>query len=169
MRKLFYLAIAAALVYVVVYKVPGETKRQTLAAVGLADFFSQTLPGYLRSKFAIPENPVAKRRQLLEELSKAIGTVERELEAIVPTVTNGITIPKLPPPKEIQKRIEKTREFLAKSEETLRELGEANPKSGLLSRLGDRLLDRVLPPLPDSQAGGGGVGGDAGGSEPVCP
>lgn len=163
MRKLLYLAIAAGLVYVVVYKVPAETKRQTLAAVGLADFFSQTLPGYLRSKLTIPENPVAKRQKLLDQLSDTIGTIERELEAVLPPRTDGITLPKLPPAKEIRERIGKSREFLAQSEDFLKELERANPGEGVIRKAAERLLDKILPPA--EPAGQAAIGGDAGGAE----
>lgn len=175
MRKLFYLLIIAAGVYGVAYYVPPETKRQALAAVGLADFFQVTLPGYLRSKLSIPENPVAKREKLLGELSGAIGSIERELEAVSPVEINGSPLPqgkpppppKLPPAKEVQARIEKSRELLAESEEKLALLREENPKQGFVAKAAERVLDRVLPSPDVAPVGAGGVGGDAAGGV-VC-
>lgn len=171
MRKLAYLMIIGGIIYVLAYQVPPEAKRNALAAVGLTDFFGHALPNYLRQKLSIPENPVTKRARLLGELTQAIGGIERELEAVAPPETNG-TAPAPAAPlasKDIRTRIEKTREFLARSEEVLKELENANPKSGLVQKAGERLLERILPAQErgTTASAADGLGGDA--SSLLCP
>lgn len=170
MRKFLYLLIIGAVVYYAVYQVPQETKERALAAIGLADFFQETLPRYLREKLSIPENPVVKRQQLLDQLSSAIGNIERELEVVSPAVANGAPAPTLPPPKTIREQIEKTRDFLAQSETVLEDLQKANPGQGIFQKTAERVLDKILPASVSDEASIG-VGGDASGgvSERRCP
>ena len=173
MKALFYLIFFSLTVYGVVHYVPSEAKEKTLAAIGLSDFFQETLPGYLRSKFSIPENPIAKRERLLGQLSETIGNIEREIEAVAPSLSavpppasgapakarSGETPPTVTP-EEFRERIEKTKELITESESVLAELEKANPQQGFVTKAAERLLDRVLPP-PAYQAAGDGVGGDA--------
>ena len=91
MKFLLYLALIGAAAYAVAHYVPLETRQQSLAAIGLADFFQETLPAYLRSQLTIPENPVEKRQRLLSQLSGAIGNIETELEAVAPSAATGST------------------------------------------------------------------------------
>lgn len=151
MRKFIFLLIAAAAVYATITVVPAEVRQRAFAAVGLAKFFQETAPRYLRSKLSLPENPVAKRERLLEELSQAIGEIERELEVAAPEAS----APKRPPApqtppgalerRELEKRIERTQELLAQSETVIGELREANPGQGLLAKATERVLDKILP------------------------
>lgn len=182
MRGLFYLAIIAAAVYGIVVYVPAETKERALAAVGLSGFFEETLPGYLRSKFSIPENPVAKREKLLNELSAAIGNIGEELESVAPLAvpappaaggkSKTAEAPKAAPP-ELRERIEKTKELVRETESLLADLEKANPEQGFVAKAAERVLDKILPPpvtFASADAAPGGVGGDAGGgSAVVCP
>lgn len=149
-RKLFYLALAGALVYVAVYRVSPQTRHSALASVGLDRFFEETAPRFLREKLAIPQNPAAKRKKLMGELSHTISAVERELEAVVPA-EEGVSAPsaKLPPAPEIRQRIEKSRAALAESELLLEKLKEVNAGEGILRKTAGRLLDKILPaPAP---------------------
>ena len=168
MRKLLYLLIAAAAFYGVVRYVPPETRQQALAAVGLADFFQKTLPGYLRRKLSIPENPVAKRERLLGELSAAIGGIGEELAAVAaPPPAAGPGQPPKPKPAgapDLRARIEKSKELLQESEAVLAELERANPQQGFVAKAAERLLDKVLPLSPEVASG---VGGNAEGTE-IC-
>ena len=166
MKRFFYLLLAAAAVYGVVRYVPAEAKERALAAVGLGDFFKETLPVFLRAKLSISENPVTKRAKLLRELSSSVGEIERELEAVAPARSDGAAaaFPPLPSSAEIRERIERSREFLAKSEEALKALEDANPGKGLLEKAAERILDKILPP-PSADA----VGGDASGALNACP
>lgn len=154
-KTILTLLMAAILVFLLVKFISPDFWPKAIAAAGMADFFQQTLPRYLREKLSIPQNPVAKRQQLLDQLSSAIGNIERELEVVSPVVTNGASAPapKLPSPQTIQEQIEKTRDFLAQSETVLEELQKANPGQGILEKITERLLDKILPP----------IGGDAGG------
>ena len=167
MRKIAFLLIIAAAVYGYVYYVPVETKHNALAAIGLADFFQETLPNFLRQRLSIPQNPVVKRQKLLDELSGAIGNIERELEVVVPPNTNGqpLSALKLPSAQEIQERIEKTREYLAQSETMLEDLKKSNPGQGIFQKTAERILDKILPaPGPET----GGIGGDTSGGVSEC-
>ena len=172
MRKLLYLLIAAAAFYGVVRYVPPETRQQVLAAVGLADFFQETMPGYLRRKLSIPENPVAKRERLLGELSAAIGGIGEELAAVAapseaPPPAAGPGQPAKPKPAgapDLRARIEKSKELLQESEAVLAELERANPQQGFVAKAAERLLDKVLPLSPEVASG---VGGNAEGTE-IC-
>ena len=146
MKTVFVLAIAAGLIYSAIRLAPEET-RSSLASIGLAQFFRQTLPGYLREKLAIPQNPVAKRAKLLEELTAAVTSIEKELEAAVPLKTNGLA-PPLPRPQEIRARVEQARELLANTEEKIRQLEGVSAGEGFLRQVGTRLLDRILPLSP---------------------
>ncbi|MDP3727693.1 MAG: hypothetical protein Q8R35_03605 [bacterium] len=179
MRGLLYLLIIGAGIYGFVFYVPAETRERALAVVGLSNFFQETLPGYLRSKFSIPENPIVKRERLLAELSGVIGSIDREIGAVAPPAaavppppSGGAAKMKSPPPPsaelaEIRERVEKTKELITESESILAELEKANPQQGFVAKAAERLLDRVLPP-PAYQAAGNGVGGDAAGGT-LCP
>lgn len=164
MRRFFYLLLAAAAVYGAVRYVPRETRERALAAVGLSDFFKETLPTFLRTKLSISENPVTKRAKLLRELSSSVGEIERELEAVIPVSSDGTpTAVPLPSSREIRERIERSREFLAKSEEALAALEDANPGKSVFEKAAERILDKILPPPSE------GLGGDASGGSYVCP
>ncbi|MEK9147956.1 MAG: hypothetical protein AAB650_00805 [Patescibacteria group bacterium] len=165
MRKLFYLALVIGLIWAGVRYIPAETKGQALAALGLSDFFSRKMPNFLRQKLSIPENPVTKRKKLLDELSQRVGDVERELEIAVPVATNG-EVPPLPKTAEVRNRVENAREFLAQSEGILQKLDETNPELGIFQKTAERVLNKILPP---PAAGEGGLGGDASGAECICP
>lgn len=188
MKGLLYLLLIGAVVYGIIRYVPAETKGKTLAAVGLSGFFQETLPGYLRSKFSIPESPIVKRERLLEQLSGAIGSIGREIDAVAlpvaivpPPPSGGSAKTKLSSPStrsgqappstaglaEIRERVEKTKELITESESVLAELREANPQQGFVAKAALRLLDRVLP-SPAYQAAGDGVGGDTA-SGTLCP
>lgn len=169
MRKLIYLIIAGALVYVVGWRIPPATKQQALAAIGAADFFQKTLPNYLRSKFSIPENTAAKRQKLLNELSQSIGNIKSEIGEKVAQGAGGagVNVSKLPKPQEIQERLEKSREYIAKTEALINELKSANSGVGIFAKTAERVLDKILPPR-ELNDGTGGVGGDSGGGT-VCP
>lgn len=180
MKFLLYLALIGAAAYGITYYVPAETRQQALGAIGLASFFQETLPTYLRAKLTIPENPVEKRQRLLGELSRAIGTIDEELEAVAPSAgalptpapgtsarPKAADAPKSPPPAEIRERVEKTRELLNQSEAVLQELEKANPQQGFIAKATERILDKILPPPPTARATDG-IGGDPGG-KPLCP
>lgn len=157
MKSFLYLALAAAAIYGFSRLVPDGTTHKALAAVGLADFWDQKIPVYLRGKLSIPENPVTKRKKLLDELSQNLTGVERALEAVVPVTTTGSPTPlsSIPEKSEVRDRIEKSREFLAKSETALKELENANTGQGIFQKTAERLLDKILPP-------------PSGGSDAVC-
>lgn len=196
MKFLLYLALSGAAAYTVVHYVPPETRQRALGAIGLADFFQETLPTYLRSKLAIPENPVEKRQHLLNELSAAIGNIGAELEAVAPspsahstdapggeqgrTTSSGQATKApsakspTPPPAakpitqpELRERVENAKELLNQSETVLAELEKANPQQGFIAKATERILDKILPP-PPAAATADGIGGDASGN-PLCP
>ncbi len=163
-RRIFYLAVAGGLVYVVFYRVSPEMRHSALAAVGLDRFFEETAPRFLREKLVIPQSPAAKRKKLLGELSDTISAVERELEAVVPA-EEGASAPsaKLPPAPQIRQRIEKSREALAESESILGTLEEINSQEGLLRKAAGRVLDKILPAPTPPEAG------EAASPGPACP
>lgn len=166
MRKLFWLLLAAGAIYGFL-KIPAETKRRALAAIGVGEFFSTTVPSYLRDKLSISENPVAKRQKLLAELANNLDAIESELEPLSAPEPGASPPPPVPAPspKDVAARVEKTRELLAKSDELLGELITANPGMGFFEKTSERLLDKVIPL---SGSGADGVGGDAGGKA-ICP
>lgn len=168
MRKLLLFLLAVAAGYTLLRSVPAENWRQAWAAIGLADFFQQTLPQFLRAKLTIPESPVAKRAKLLRELSNQIAGVEQELEAIAPVSPDGRPAPSSRPPsgQEVQERIDRARERLAESESALEALREENLKSGIVGKAAERLLDKILTPeLPAAQGSADSVGGDQEGGD----
>ena len=168
MRKIFILFIAAGAAYAFVRYVPSEMKHRALGAVGADAFFRQTLPNYLREKFSLPENPVVRRQQLLNELTGRIKDIERELEVVAPPATDGESPPPVAKSAEVRPRIEKSRELLAESERLLGELEAANPGESTFRKAADRLLAKIFPPPASGVADG--VGGDAaGGTECACP
>ncbi len=145
MKALLTLFVIAGLGYGLVYFIPSEAKKRALASLGLSQFFGETLPHYLREKFRIPPDPAKTRRKLLEDLATTITSIERELEGVVPVTTNGEPA-KLPREEAIRAGVEKSRELLAKSEDVLRELTEANTGAGVVRTFAGRLRDKVLPP-----------------------
>lgn len=166
MRKLFYLVLMAGLVYGAVRYVPSETKTKVLASIGLDNFLRQTLPQFLRERLSIPENPIFKRKKLLDQLSETLGGIGRELEAVVPAESGDRPPARslLPPAKDIRARVEKSREFLAQSELVLEELEAANPGQGIVRQAALRLLDIILPSSArpgEGESVGGGVMGDS--------
>ena len=165
-RRIFYLALAGGLVYVVFYRVSPQTRHSALASVGLDRFFEETAPRFLREKLAIPQNPAAKRKKLIGELSDKISAVERELEAVVPAGDGSSAGAKLPASREIRARIEKSREALAESESLVGKLEEANSQEGILRKAAGRVLDKILP-APTPPEAGEAVGADGAGR--VCP
>lgn len=163
-RLLVRLAVIGFIVYIVFYRISAETRHRALAAVGADRFVEETIPRFLREKLSIPQNPTAKRKQLLGELSEKIGAVERELEAVIPAGDGKPSAgAKLPAEREIRDRIEKSRSALAESESLLDELGKINSGEGVVRKTVSRLLDTILPPSePESPAGvDGAVGGSA--------
>lgn len=162
-RLLVRLFVIGLVVYFVFYYISPEARHRALAAVGADRFVEETIPRFLREKLSIPQNPTAKRKQLLGELSEKIGAVERELEAVAPAGDGKPAVgAKLPTEREIRARIEKSREALAESESLLGELGKINASEGVVRKAASRLLDAVLPPSrTEPSAGDGGVGGSA--------
>ena len=169
MRKLIYLIIAGALVYIVGWRIPADSRRQALAAIGVADFFQKTLTNYLRKKFSIPENTAAKRQKLLNELSQSIGNIKREVGEKVAQGAGGagVNVSKLPKPREIQERLEKSREYIAKTETLINELKSANYGGNIFNKAAERVLDKILP-QKKLDGGASGVGGDSDGGT-TCP
>lgn len=185
MKLLLYLFFAGAAIYAFNRYAPDGTSERALAAVGLADFFQETLPSYARSKLSIPEDPAKKRERLLGDLSGALEGIEREIEGAAMLSSSGASVPAAtanranktsPLPKssvsaELDKRLEKAKELVSRSEDALGELEKANPQQGLIAKAAQRLVDKILPAAETSAAAGSlenGVGGDSGG-EAVCP
>lgn len=160
MKGFTFLLIAAG-IYVIYHYVPTEAKHKALAAVGVADFFQETLPRFLREKLSIPENPAVMRQKLIDELSKSVDAIDRELNSVSPPTAGGkAEAPiKLPAPGEIKKKIEKARELLSKSEETLKQLEGINSGEGILRKAVLGLVDKLLPATEENKAGGSESGG----------
>lgn len=153
MRILFYLLLAAAAIYAYVRVAPAGTAHRAFEAVGLANFFEQTIPDYLRGKLTIAEDPAVRRRKLVEELAEKISVAERELEAAVPVATDGQP-QKLPSAEVIRERAEKTREALAESEDILTKFEAASAGEGVFRAAAGRILGAMLPASPPAPAPG---------------
>ncbi|MBI2055708.1 MAG: hypothetical protein HYT42_02340 [Candidatus Sungbacteria bacterium] len=154
MKGFVFLLIAAVGIYAIYRYVPTETKRKTLAAVGAADFFQETLPRFLREKLSIPENPEVKRKKLIDELSKSVDAIDRELNTVSPPAdTKAEAAVKLPTPSEIKGKVEEVRELLSKSEETIKQLGDANSGESVLRKAALGLVDKVFPPAVENSGG----------------
>lgn len=157
MRKLFFLLVIGAGVFTYYRYAPSGTAHRLLSAVGISTFIEETAPSYLRTKLSIQGHPVERRKKLLAELSENITSIERELQAAVPPVTDGAPTAKPAVSQDLPARVERARSLLAESEEKIAELEEANPQQGFLIRAAERLLGTILPP--------DGVGGDGTDSE----
>lgn len=166
MRRIIWFLILAAAIYVGVKYIPAETKQRVLASVGFEKFFRETAPGYLRRKLSIPEDPVSKRKKVLDEIAKRIETVQLELDELAPSNVEGL--PKPVSPKVLQKNIEDSRDILGEAQVFIGELQELNPQGGIFQHTAERLLDKILPsPLAGAKTSESeSVGGQ---SECSCP
>ena len=154
MRKLILVLLAGVGIYAVIRYVPAETRHKTLSAIGVADFFQETLPRFFRAKLSIPENPEVKRKKLIAELSRSVDAIDRGLNAVSPPAdAKAKAAVKLPTPGEIKGKVEEVRELLSKSEETLKQLADANSGESVLRKAALGLVDKVFPPAVESGGG----------------
>ena len=79
----------------------------------------------------------------------------------------GVNVSKLPKPREIQERLEKSREYIAKTETLINELKSANYGGNIFNKAAERVLDKILP-QKKLDGGASGVGGDSDGGT-TCP
>jgi hypothetical protein len=144
MKTLFFFLIAGAVVYGIARYVPAETKRNILGSSGLSRFFNETLPGFLRKKLSIPENPTEKRRRLADELTASITNVKRELDNLPKDGANKLDLSPARA-REISDKIEKAKEFLAASQAVVAELSKSSSDEGVLIKTAGRVIDEILP------------------------
>lgn len=143
MRRLIWFLILAAAIYIGVKYIPAETKQKTLASFGLEKFFRETAPRYLREKLSILEDPVSKRKKVLDQIGERIETVQLELKDLPPLDSKGVARPVTS--KVLQEKMEETRDILGETQAMLGELQELNPKGGIFQEAAERVLDKILP------------------------
>lgn len=144
MKTFFFLVIAGAVAYGIVHYVPGETKKSVLESVGLSRFFGETLPGFLRKKLSIPENPAEKRRRLAGELRTSIAETKRELDGLSQNSVGGVDVSPARA-KELNAKIERAKEFLATSQAVITELEKSSSDESVFNKTAGRIIDKVLP------------------------
>ena len=154
MKTLFYLLFVGGLIWGFIHYAPSGTTQRALTTVGLANFFENKIPTYLREKLRIPESPIEKRKKLMNQLSQNFTTVEHELEAVVPVSLTGapVSLAEIPGKEEIRSRIEAARTSLAKSDSVLKELENLSASQSVLQQFTGRVLDKILPPTATSTA-----------------
>lgn len=141
MRRLLVLAVILGFGYLAYRITPGEMRGRALASTGLPHFFSETAPRYLRQKLSIPQSPVAKRRQLIEELAGTVANIVETLDAAVPPGAPAAR----PLPPSVRQGVERARELAVESEVKVRALEAVHADVGLLQGVAERALNRVLP------------------------
>ena len=154
MRKLLLLLVIAGGAYAWFSYVPSGTAARGLAAVGLDQFVTETVPGYLRAKLSIPTGSAKKRERLIADLSTALDGITSELGSAAPS---GAA---LPPAASMRRHIGKSRDLAGQAQELVRELRGANAGDGIAREAAGRLLDRILPASP---------AGDISNGAAVCP
>lgn len=138
MKLLFIIAIIAGGAYVTAHFAPQNLKSE-IFSTSIGKWVSQTLPRYLREKLSIPENPAAKRRELLDQLASSLSDVKRDLEKVVPTGSN------LPSASAIQSGIAKVEEKLDATQSKLDELKSTNSGESVFRKFALRTVDAIFP------------------------
>lgn len=141
MKRFVAIVAIVGLGYLLYRVVPPETRARTLAGIGIPQFFGQTMPRYLREKLSIPQNPTAKRKQVLDELAGSVANIVDELDGAAPP---NAPIASLPPA--VRQRVERARELALQSESKIRELEASNEDVGIFQKIAERIFDRVIPP-----------------------
>lgn len=145
MKTIFMLAILIGLGYAGSRYLPVEARNRIFEQTGIREFFSATLPGYLRKKLAIPEEPGRKREQLLRELSDHLNEIELEVMAAAETTTATSSAGALQRQEEVRRRLEKTRILVDDSSAAIAALESAGNGGGVFQKTASRILDTILP------------------------
>lgn len=161
MKTFFYFIVIGAAVYAYVHYAPAGTAERALDKVGLAHFFNESMPGYLRNKLRIPESPAVKRKKLVDDLVSTISEIKGDLQTIAASEAGSNVSPaaKLAQEKTIREKTEKAQESIAKSEETLKQLEANNAGGGVIGSVVANILEKVLPaptPVPAVPISSGG-------------
>lgn len=159
MRRLIWFLIFSAGIWLGLKYVPVETKHKVMASIGVERFLRETAPKYLRQKLSIPEDPISKRKKILDEVSVKIEAAQLELEQLAPSDVKGAS--KAVPTKLVQEKSQAIGDILAETQVIIGDLQELNPQGGILQEAAERLLNKVLPlpVLGGANAQDAGTGG----------
>lgn len=155
MRILLYLLLAGAMMYGAWRFTPDDARQQGLAMVATFDEAAfDGLRERLRLRLPGLENPADRREELLEAVGERLETVGRELENIsTPASTRAAPLGRTKPERGLSE-IGKIQGLLEETQGLLNELGELNPKSGVLQEASRRILGKVLPASPPAEEPG---------------
>lgn len=150
MKFIFFLIIMGVLGYAFTHVVPSETRAHALDLIGARTFFTETAPVYLRKKLSIPEDPVAQRKKLINELSQSLTRAKTELQKTSVGIQSAPTTASQMSAAEIRASIAKTESLLSESTLIANKIEAVNANQNVIAKTADRVLDSVFPPATTS-------------------
>ncbi|GEM_PF-2138978 len=144
MKLLFIVAFIVGGWYVAAHFAPQDLKSD-ITNTSIGRWVSETLPNYLREKLSIPENPVAKRRELLEQLTSSLALIKNDLEKAVPAGSS------LPSASTVRSNIAKAEEKINATQVKLDELKSANSGESIFRRVALGIVDSIFPATTTTQ------------------
>lgn len=138
MRFLLIIAVIIGGTYAAAHYAPQDLKSEIIDT-SIGRWMLVTLPDYIREKLSIPENPAAKRRELLDQLTSSLSDVKRDLERVVPA---GQSIQDA---SAVRSSIAKAEEKLNETQVKLEELKSTKSGESVLRKFALRAVDAIFP------------------------
>ena len=132
-------AVAAA------YFAPQDLKVE-ISTTSLGRWVTETVPNFLREKLSIPENPVVKRRELLDQLTLSLLNAKHDLEKAIPAKQS------LPNASVVRSSIAKVEETINATQAKIEELKSANSGESVFRKAALRVVDKIFPPATTTTA-----------------